>query len=82
MPVVWDAPVFEAQLTELHRLCEAAGRPDIEITACLWELDERLMARCAELGVARLVLYAPAEEHSALRFFLDQYLDIAQRACS
>src|SRR5262249_52868264 len=82
MPVVWDALAFETQLTELRGLREAAGGPDMEVTACLWELDEQLMARCAELGVARLVLYAPTQDYDALRFFLDQYLDAAARACT
>ena len=82
MPVVGDALQFETRLTQLRLLCEEAGRPDIEITACMWEIDEKLMARCAELGAARLVLYVPTEDKSALESFLDRYLDVAESVCS
>ena len=48
----------------------------------MWEIDEKLMARCAELGGARLVLYVPTEDKSALESFLDRYLDVAESVCS
>ena len=77
MPVVGDALQFETRLTQLRLLCEEAGRPDIGITACTWEIDEKLMARYAELGAARLVLYVPTQDKSVLESFLDRYLDVA-----
>ena len=40
------------------------------------------MARYAELGAARLVLYVPTEDKSALESFLDRYLDVAESVCS
>ena len=42
MPVVGDALQFETRLTQLRLLCEEAGRPDIGIHACTWEIDEKL----------------------------------------
>jgi probable F420-dependent oxidoreductase len=81
MPVVEDAQQFTAQLSELHRLCEEAGRPDIEVTAALWGIDEPLMAHCAELGVARLVVIAPTHNSAALQSFLNQYVDVAGQIC-
>jgi alkanesulfonate monooxygenase SsuD/methylene tetrahydromethanopterin reductase-like flavin-dependent oxidoreductase (luciferase family) len=81
MPVVVEAAGFEAQLTQLHRLCEEAGRPDLEVTAAVWELDERLLARCAELGVYRCAVVAPTQDMAALQSFLERYLQVADRVC-
>ena len=79
MPIVIDAVEFETQLTELRRLCEEAGRPAMEVTAVVWEPDERLLARCAELGVTRCVVWAPIQDLATLQSFLDRYLQIANR---
>ena len=79
MPVVIDAVEFETQLTELRRLCKEAGRPAMEVTAVVWELDERLLARCAELGVTRCAVVAPTKDLATLQSFLDRYLQVANR---
>lgn len=79
MPMVEDAAEFETQLTELRRLCEAAGRPSMEVTAFAWEPDEQLLAQCAELGVSRCTVWAPIEDLGALLSFLDSYARIADR---
>jgi probable F420-dependent oxidoreductase len=81
MPVVAEAAGFEAKLTQLHRLCEEAGRPDLQVTAAVWELGERLLARCAELGIYRCAVVAPTRDMAALQSFLDRYRQIADRVC-
>jgi hypothetical protein len=42
------------------------------VTAGLRGIDEPLMVRCAELGVARLVVIAPTHNSASLQSFLDQ----------
>jgi probable F420-dependent oxidoreductase len=79
MPIVEETAEFETQLAELHRLCEEAGRPDMEVTAFMWEPDEQLLARCAELGVTRCVVWAPIQDLAALQSFLDSYAQTADR---
>ena len=79
MPIVEELDEFESQLAELRRLCREAGRPDMEVTAFAWELDERLMARCAELGVTRFTVWMPIQDLAALPSFLDSYTRIANR---
>jgi probable F420-dependent oxidoreductase len=79
MPIVEEAAEFETQLTELHRLCKAASRPDIEVTAFAWEPDEQLLAHCAELGVSRCTVWAPIQDLGALLSFLDSYARVADR---
>ena len=81
MPVVAEAAGFEAELTQLHRLCAEAGRPELEVTAAVWELDERLLARCAELGIYCCAVVAPTHDMAALQSFLHQYLQVADRVC-
>ena len=51
----------------------------MEVTAFAWELDERLMARCAELGVTRFTIWMPIKDLAALPSFLDSYTRIANR---
>ncbi|HMD91425.1 MAG TPA: LLM class F420-dependent oxidoreductase [Trebonia sp.] len=80
MPIVEEAAEFETQLAGLHRLCEEASRPDMEVTAFAWEPDEQLLARCAELGVSRCIVWAPIQDLAALLAFLDSYARIADRA--
>jgi probable F420-dependent oxidoreductase len=79
MPVVDDVREFETALRELHRLCDEAATARPEVTACLWDLDESVLAGCAELGVVRCVVRAPARDHAALQSFLDRYSQIAAR---
>jgi probable F420-dependent oxidoreductase len=70
MPVLTDLPEFETSLSELHRLCDDAGRDRMDVTALSFDLDETVMARCVELGVARVAVLAPTKDRSALRSFL------------
>jgi hypothetical protein len=65
----------------LHRLREEAGKPELQVTAAVWELDERLLARCAELGVYCCAVVAPTQDMAALQAFLDRYLQVADRVC-
>lgn len=59
LPVVTDSEQLEANLAKLRRACERVGHPSLSPTACLYETDERLIARCAALGVARCAIRAP-----------------------
>jgi probable F420-dependent oxidoreductase len=79
MPVVEEVDEFETDLAQLRRLREEAGKPDIEVTVCAWEADERLLARCAELGATRCAVVAPAHDLATFQAFLDSYTRIANR---
>jgi probable F420-dependent oxidoreductase len=82
MPIVDDVTEFETKLTRLQHLRKQAGRPEIDVTAVIWEPGpgEQLLAGCAELGVSRCVMVAPIEDLSVLQAFLDRYLQAAARA--
>jgi hypothetical protein len=80
-PIVGDQAEFQAQRTQLHRLCAGAGRDDLDVTAFLFELDEQLLACCAELGVTRCAVVAPTRDLTAFQSFLDRYLAVAERVC-
>jgi probable F420-dependent oxidoreductase len=79
LPVVVSAADFEQQLTHLRGLREQAGKPDIEVTAILVEINHELMTRCAQLGVARFAVIAPIQDRDQLHSFLDQYFSTADR---
>jgi probable F420-dependent oxidoreductase len=79
MPEIEEPADFEAQLAEVRRLCAEAGRPALEVTAFAWEPDERLLARCAELGVRRFTVWAPIQDLDALAAFLDGFTRMAER---
>ncbi len=79
MPVVDELAPFEAGLRRLRQLAAEAGREEPAVTACFFELDERLLARCAELGVTRFVVRAPASDLTALESFLERYSAMAGR---
>lgn len=72
LAVVTDEAQFEESLANLDQACQEAGRPRIEVTACLFETDERLLAVCAEHGVARCALLAPTHDRAAFESFLDE----------
>jgi hypothetical protein len=59
LPIVSKDIPLEPRLRELHRLCEAAGREPLPVTAGMFEIDEKLIERCAELGVARCIVVTP-----------------------
>jgi probable F420-dependent oxidoreductase len=73
MPEVEDLTEVETKLGEVRQLCAQAGRPALEVTAFAWEPDERVMARCAELGVSRFAVWAPIQDLDTLSSFLDGY---------
>jgi probable F420-dependent oxidoreductase len=79
MPEIEEPADFEAQLAEVRRLCAEAGRPALEVTAFAWEPDERLLARCAELGVRRFTVWAPIQDLDTLAAFLDGFTRMAER---
>jgi probable F420-dependent oxidoreductase len=79
MPVVDELAPFGAALGRLRQLAADAGRAEPEVTACFFDLDEGLLAGCAELGVTRFVVRAPASDLTALETFLDRYSETAGR---
>jgi probable F420-dependent oxidoreductase len=81
MPIVTDWHQFQTRHAELHRLCAEAGRAGPDVTVCLMQPDEQLLACCAELGVKRCVVVAPSRDMVALQSFLDRFLGIAERVC-
>jgi probable F420-dependent oxidoreductase len=81
MPIVTDWLEFQTEQAELHRLCAEAGRADLDVTVCLVEPDEQLLACCAELGIGRCVVVAPSRDKAALLSFLDHFLAVTGRVC-
>jgi probable F420-dependent oxidoreductase len=79
IPVVTDPVEFEASLTQLRRLCREKGRPVLPVTTLVFEPDEDLLARCAELGAVRCAVLAPLQDMATLRSFLDRCSQIAAR---
>jgi len=80
MPIVVDDGLdFGAQVLELERLCQAAGRPVAPVTAGLWKIDEPLMERCAEVGVDRCLVVFHAEDKDSFPAFLERYSFLVDR---
>lgn len=79
MPVVSLSLDLEAQMTQLQRVCREAGRHSVPVTAFLWQIDEPLIERCAELGVGRCVVYLYPERMSVVQPFLERLTRIAGR---
>lgn len=73
MPLIGDVNSFERLLVEVRSLREEEGRPELEVTACCFELDERVFVRCQELGVARFVLWCSTDDPDDLESFLEGY---------
>ena len=72
LPVVADLDDFDRQLADLHERCRLSSRPPLEVTACFDELDEELIASCADRGVVRCVVVAPTGDPETLQTFLDR----------
>ena len=68
MPIVYQELDFAAQMQELERCCQYAGRPTAPVTAALWEMDELLMERCAGLGVDRCLVVYHTEDQATSRY--------------
>jgi probable F420-dependent oxidoreductase len=79
MPIVFEEPDLGSQMQELSRCCDAAGRPTAPVTACLFEINEPLMGRCAELGVDRCVVVFHAENQEDFPAFLERYAGLVDR---
>jgi len=78
-PVVSHKVDLPAALEELRQSCETAGRRAIPVTAFLWELDEALLQRCAELGVGRCVVYLYPTRLDLVEDFLDRCTTLSSR---
>jgi probable F420-dependent oxidoreductase len=79
MPIVYQELDFAAQMQELERCCQDAGRPTAPVTAALWEIDEPLMERCAGLGVDRCLVVYHAEDQDNFPVFLERYSRLVDR---
>ena len=79
MPIVYRGLDLGAQVQELERRCQAAGRPPAPVTAALLDIDEPLLHECAELGVERCVTAVRAEDDDDLPAFLERYTPLAGR---
>lgn len=79
MPIVYEDLDFGALMQELERLCQAAGWPTVPATAGLWEIDEPLMERCAELGVDRCLVVFHAEDKDSFPAFLERCSRLVDR---
>lgn len=73
IPIVYRELDFGAQMQELERLCQAAGRLVVPVTAVLWGIDEPLMERCAAVGADRCIVVFHAEDKEGFPAFLDRY---------
>ena len=80
LPIVTDLEEFDVHRARLTDLCEQVGRAPLEMTACLFEADERLMSGCAERGVDRCVVVAPTQDRASLERFLEQCAELRDRA--
>lgn len=78
-PLVSSRLDLRAALDELQRSCQAAGRSPMPVTAFLWELDEQLLERCAELGVGRCVAYLYANRREPVEAFLERCSMLSRR---
>ncbi len=79
MPIVYRELDLAARLQELARCCHAAGRAVAPVTACLFEIDELLMAHCADLGVDRCLVVFHAEDKDMFPAFLERCSALAGR---
>jgi probable F420-dependent oxidoreductase len=83
MPIVYEELDLGAQMHELERRCQAAGRPTAPVTAGIgeypWEIGEPLIERCAELGVDRCVVIYHAEDKDSFPAFLERYARLVDR---
>ena len=68
-------------LVSWFRPCSVRGHASAgeQVTVLAFELDEDLLARCAQLGVTRYVALAPASDPATMHSFLDRCSQIADR---
>lgn len=79
MPIVYEELDLGTQMLELERRCQEAGQPTAPVTAAIFDVDKRLMERCAELGVERCVVVFHTEDKDGLPAFLERYTRVADR---
>jgi probable F420-dependent oxidoreductase len=79
MPIVYEELDLRTQMLELERRCREAGKPAAPVTAAIFELDQPLMERCAELSVDRCVVVFHTEDKDGLPAFLERYTQMADR---
>jgi predicted urease superfamily metal-dependent hydrolase len=79
MPIVYEELDLGTQMLELDRRCQEVGKPTAPVTAAIFEVDTRLMERCAELGVDRCVVIFHTEDKDGLPAFLERYTRVADR---
>ena len=72
LAIIGDKAEFKRALADLTLACQEVGSLRVEVTACLFEIDEPLLAVCAEHGVARCAIVAPTYDQAALESFLDE----------
>ena len=77
LAIIADKAEFERALADLTLACQEVGRPRVEVTACLFEIDERLLAVCAEHGVTRCAIVAPTHDQAAFESFLDECIRLS-----
>jgi alkanesulfonate monooxygenase SsuD/methylene tetrahydromethanopterin reductase-like flavin-dependent oxidoreductase (luciferase family) len=77
MPIVYEELDLGAQMLELARRCQEAGKPTAPVTAAMFDVDRQLMERCAELGVDRCVVVFHTEDKDGLPRFLERYIRVA-----
>jgi probable F420-dependent oxidoreductase len=82
MPAVSPSVDLESNMKCLDRACRDAGRPGMPVTAFLWELNEPLIEQCAQLGVARCIVYLYPLRMDVVQPFLERLMHIAERFAS
>ncbi|MGN6634937.1 MAG: LLM class F420-dependent oxidoreductase [Oryzihumus sp.] len=63
---------FDSRLAVIGTACREFGRAPVEVTVGMWDLDERLLAACADRGVRRCAIAAPVHDPALMESFLDQ----------
>lgn len=76
-----DAPLRE-RIGEFHRLCQAAGRAPLPVTAYGAPSDPRAVETYREAGVARCVFRLPAAPAETVLPALERAAEVARRAAT
>jgi probable F420-dependent oxidoreductase len=66
-------------IAELHRLCAEAGRKQLPVSAFIWEIDEALIERCAELGLSRCIFSMIPKSMQTVDPFLERLSRLAAK---
>jgi probable F420-dependent oxidoreductase len=79
MPLVSDGIELETDLLGLRRLCQEAGRDAAPVTAVVWEIEQQLVQRFADLGIERCAVYLLPEDMDLVKSFLERWSSLATR---